>query len=131
MGKKKNLLDENTLEFDSDSSRPNVRLNTEKEEPIQTRHDFLRRLLRSCNYFVISTDESFLFYWLILLNIFVLYNLWFSIARQAFDPLERDYRKLWQVMDYTADTMYFVDIFIQLRTGYLEQGKTKTEEGSF
>jgi hypothetical protein len=26
-------------------------------------------------------------------------------------------------MDYTADTVYFLDIFIQLRTGYLEQGR--------
>jgi hypothetical protein len=25
-------------------------------------------------------------------------------------------------MDYSADTMYFLDIFIQFRTGYLEQG---------
>ena len=106
-------------------------MNIEKDkEPIQTRYEFLQRLLRSCNYLVISTDESFLFYWLILLNIFVLYNLWFSIARQAFDPLQRDYTKLWQVMDYTSDTMYFLDIFIQLRTGYLEQGTTNGRGGS-
>lgn len=74
---------------------------------------------------MISTDESFLFYWLILLNIFVLYNLWFSIARHAFDPLQRDYAEIWQIMDYIADSVYFLDIFIQLRTGYLEQGKRK------
>lgn len=97
----------------------------DKDEPIRTRSQFLQRIIRSCNYFVISTDESFLFYWLILLNIFVLYNLWFSIARHAFDPLQRDYVKIWQVMDYTADTVYFLDIFIQLRTGYLEQGKRR------
>jgi hypothetical protein len=77
---------------------------------------------------VISTDESFLFYWLILLNIFVLYNLWFSIARQAFDPLQRDYSETWKIMDYIADTMYFLDIFIQLRTGYLEQGIRNSSE---
>ena len=84
-----------------------------------------RRILRKFNYFVISTDESFLFYWLIILNIFVLYNLWFSIARQAFDPLQRDYSTIWNILDYTADAMYFIDIFIQLRTGYLEQGIDK------
>ena len=72
---------------------------------------------------MISTDEPFLFYWLILLNIFVLYNLWFAIARQAFDPLQRDYADIWEIMDYLADAMYFIDIAIQFRTGYLEQGR--------
>ena len=105
-----------------DPAKRNLRINIEKEEPIKSRYVFIRRVLRTCNYFVISTDESFLFYWLILLNIFVLYNLWLSIARQAFDPLQRDYWKIWQIMDYSADTMYFLDIFIQFRTGYLEQG---------
>ncbi len=106
----------------SDPAKRNLRLNIEKDEPIKTRSVFVRRILRSCNYFVISTDESFLFYWLILLNIFVLYNLWLSIARQAFDQLQRDYSNIWEIMDYTADTMYFLDILIQFRTGYLEQG---------
>ncbi|CAF1070012.1 unnamed protein product [Adineta ricciae] len=105
-----------------DPVKQNLRLNSEKDEPIKTRSAFLRRILRACNYFVISTDESFLFYWLILLNIFVLYNLWFSIARQAFEPLQTDYENIWRILDYIADSMYFVDIFIQFRTGYLEQG---------
>ncbi|CAF3409317.1 unnamed protein product [Rotaria sp. Silwood1] len=111
-----------------DSTKRNLRLNVEKEEPIKSHYRFIRRILRTCNYFVISTDESFLFYWLILLNIFVLYNLWFSIARQAFDPLQQDYAKIWEIMDYTADTIYFLDIFIQFRTGYLEQGEVKLVE---
>jgi hypothetical protein len=45
-----------------------------------------------------------------------------SIARQAFEPLQRDYTQIWEIMDYAADTMYFIDIAIQFRTGYLEQG---------
>ena len=103
-------------------SKRNIRLNYEKEEPIKCRIDFIQRIIRSCNYFVLSPDESFLFYWLIVLNIFVLYNLWFSIARHAFDPLQRDYPKIWQIMDYTSDSIYMLDIIIQFRTGYLEQG---------
>jgi hypothetical protein len=51
-----------------------------------------------------------------------LYNLWFAIARQAFEPLQRDYADIWEIVDYLADTMYFLDIAIQFRTGYLEQG---------
>lgn len=105
-----------------DPVKRNLRLNSEKDEPIKTRSAFLRRILRACNYFVISTDESFLFYWLMLLNTFVLYNLWFSIARQAFEPLQTDYENVWRIIDYIADSMYFIDIFIQFRTGYLEQG---------
>ncbi|CAF0775118.1 unnamed protein product [Rotaria sordida] len=105
-----------------DLAKRNLRLNIEKEEPIKSHYEFIRRILRTCNYFVISTDEPFLFYWLLLLNIFVLYNLWFSIARQAFDQLQQDYSKIWEIMDYLADAIYFLDIFIQLRTGYLEQG---------
>ena len=53
----------------------------------------------------------------------MLYNLWFSIARHAFDPLQRDYARVWQILDYVADTIYLLDIVVQFRTGYLEQGK--------
>jgi hypothetical protein len=105
-----------------EASKRNLRINIDKDEPIKSRYLCIRRILRSCNYFVISTDESFLFYWLIVLNIFVLYNFWFAIARQAFEPLQRDYAHIWEIIDYLADTMYFVDIAIQFRTGYLEQG---------
>ncbi|CAF3967203.1 unnamed protein product [Rotaria magnacalcarata] len=100
----------------------NLRLKVDKEEPIKSRYEFISRILRRCNYFVVSTDESFLFYWLILLSICVLYNLWFSIARQAFDPLQYNYARIWEIIDYIADLIYFLDILIQFRTGYLEQG---------
>ena len=109
------------------SSKRNLRTNLEKDAPIKSRYLSVRRILRSCNYFVISTDESFLFYWLILLNIFVLYNLWIPIARQAFEPLQRDYADLWKVIDYLADTVYLLDIGIQFRTGYLQQGIVHSE----
>ncbi|CAF3534244.1 unnamed protein product [Rotaria socialis] len=105
-----------------DSAKRNLRLNLDKEEPIKSRYEFISWILRRCNYFVISTDESFLFYWLILLSICVLYNLWFSIARHAFDPLQHNYAHTWEIIDCIADFIYFLDIFIQFRTGYLEQG---------
>jgi hypothetical protein len=108
--------------FLKEPSKRNLRTNIEKDEPIKSRYLCIQRILRFCNYFVISTDESFLFYWLIVLNIFVLYNLWFAIARQAFEPLQRDYVHIWRTSDYLADTIYFLDIAIQFRTGYLQQG---------
>ena len=110
------------MSFSLEPSKRNLRINLDQDEPIKTRYQCLRRIFRSCNYFVVSTDESFLFYWLILLNTFVLYNLWFAIARQAFEPLQRDYTHIWEIVDYLADGIYFLDIAIQFRTGYLEQG---------
>ncbi|CAF1145760.1 unnamed protein product [Adineta steineri] len=103
-------------------SKRNRRLNIEKDAPIKSRYSVVRRLLHFFNYLVISPDESFLFYWLIILNIFVLYNLWFPIARQAFEPLQRDYVHIWKIIDSSADTIYFLDVAIQFRTGYLQQG---------
>ena len=110
----------------AEPSKRSLRINIDKDEPIKSRYLCIRRILRSCNYFVVSTDESFLFYWLIVLYVFVLYNLWFSIARQAFEPLQRDYAHIWEIVDYVADGMYFLDIAIQFRTGYLEQGMLRT-----
>ena len=107
----------------AEPSKRNLRIHFEKDEPIKARSLILQRIVRACNYFVISTDEPFLFYWLIVLNIFVLYNLWLAIARQAFEPLQRDYAHIWEIIDYLADSVYFLDIAIQFRTGYLEQGK--------
>ncbi|CAF1021621.1 unnamed protein product, partial [Didymodactylos carnosus] len=103
-------------------AKRNLRAAIDKEEPIKCRYLPMRRLLHACNYFVISTDENFLFYWLVFLNLFILYNLWFPIARQAFEPLQREYAKTWQTLDYLADIVYVLDIGMQLRTGYLEQG---------
>ena len=57
----------------------------------------------------------------------MLYNLWIPIARQAFEPLQRDYADLWKFIDYLADTIYLLDIGIQFRTGYLQQGIAYSE----
>ncbi|CAF1367391.1 unnamed protein product, partial [Didymodactylos carnosus] len=103
-------------------AKRNLRNTIDKEVPIKCRYLPVRRLLHACNYFVISTDENFLFYWLIFLNLFILYNLWFPIARQAFEPLQREYTRTWRTLDYIADIVYVLDIGMQLRTGYLEQG---------
>ncbi|CAF4027319.1 unnamed protein product [Rotaria sp. Silwood2] len=122
LGQSTSVTNPLSLSSIDDPAKRNLRINIEKDEPIKSRYSCVRRIVRSCNYFVISTDESFLFYWLIVLNIFVLYNLWFAIARQSFEPLQRDYAQIWEIIDYLADAIYFLDIAIQFRTGYLEQG---------
>ncbi|XP_023239909.1 uncharacterized protein LOC111638433 isoform X2 [Centruroides sculpturatus] len=71
---------------------------------------------------VINPDENFLFGWLWLLTAFVLYNAWTLIVRQAFPELHGNMPTFWYVMDGLSDFFFFLDIVVQFRTGYLEQG---------
>lgn len=71
---------------------------------------------------VITTDSSLYCYWLSTLTAAVLYNLWMAIAREAFPELQSNFQDLWFVCDGIADTVYLLDVIVQLRTGYLEQG---------
>ncbi len=79
-------------------------------------------LIVKLNYFVISPDETCMFAWLIVLTVCTLYNLWFIIARQSFELLQVNYASYFQVADAVADLIYLLDILVQFRTGYLEQG---------
>ncbi|KAF7261204.1 hypothetical protein EG68_01655 [Paragonimus skrjabini miyazakii] len=60
--------------------------------------------------------------WLTVLSVTGLYNLWFVIARQAFTDLQDRYTRWWITMDLCADTIYLVDIIVQVGTTYLEHG---------
>ena len=72
--------------------------------------------------FVVNPDENFMFYWLVLVTIAVLYNLWTCIAREAFQDLTEGYYFIWLGFDILCDILYLCDVFVQLRTGYLERG---------
>lgn len=80
------------------------------------------KLLIKCNYFVFGPDDNPMFVWLIILNVCVLYNIWLIIARQSFEKLQTEYQHYWRVADSIADSVYFIDVVVQFRTGYLEQG---------
>ncbi|KAF5406247.1 Cyclic nucleotide-gated cation channel alpha-3 [Paragonimus heterotremus] len=69
-----------------------------------------------------QTQGKRLLTWLTVLSITVLYNLWFVIARQAFTDLQERYTGWWITMDLCADTIYVVDIIVQMGTTYLEHG---------
>ncbi|XP_037915393.1 uncharacterized protein LOC119654235 isoform X4 [Hermetia illucens] len=71
---------------------------------------------------VVNPDENFYFYWLMALTICVLYNLWTLIVRQSFPELRELVPNLWFSCDGISDIVFLLDIVIQLRTGYLEQG---------
>ncbi|KAM7348990.1 cyclic nucleotide-gated ion channel-like isoform 4-T10 [Cochliomyia hominivorax] len=71
---------------------------------------------------VVNPDENFYFYWLMVLTICVLYNLWTLIVRQSFPELQKAVPTFWFICDTLTDIVFIFDIFVQLRTGYLEQG---------
>ncbi|XP_059350446.1 uncharacterized protein LOC130696505 isoform X5 [Daphnia carinata] len=72
---------------------------------------------------VLNPDENGLFYWLAFLALWVLYNLWTVVVRLAFPELHQDENLFaWNVCDALGDAAYALDIAVQFRTGYLEQG---------
>lgn len=71
---------------------------------------------------VVNPDENFYYYWLMLLSICVLYNLWTLIVRQSLPELQALSPWAWRSCDWFTDLIFFLDIGIQFRTGYLEQG---------
>ncbi|XP_053950080.1 uncharacterized protein LOC128858115 [Anastrepha ludens] len=71
---------------------------------------------------VVNPDENFYFYWLMILTVSVLYNLWALIVRQSFPELQQAVPIFWFVCDTLTDVVFVFDIVVQLRTGYLEQG---------
>ncbi len=77
---------------------------------------------RQCSTCVINPDENFMFYWLGIVTVAVLYNLWTPIAREAFPEIQGTYPYMWLATDAFCDLLYLIDIIVQLRTGYLERG---------
>ena len=72
--------------------------------------------------FIINPDENFMFFWLGVLTLSVMYNLWTCIAREAFPQIVDGYEFIWITTDAICDLVYLLDILVQLRTGYLEKG---------
>ncbi|XP_047511563.1 uncharacterized protein LOC125053968 isoform X3 [Pieris napi] len=71
---------------------------------------------------VVNPDENFYFYWLWLITLCVLYNLWTLIVRQSFPELQMMCHYFWLTCDGIGDLVFALDLVVQLRTGYLEQG---------
>ncbi|XP_034939667.1 cyclic nucleotide-gated cation channel beta-1 [Chelonus insularis] len=71
---------------------------------------------------VVNPDENFYYYWLMLLSGCVLYNLWTLIVRQSLPELQALAPTAWLACDGFTDLIFFLDVGVQFRTGYLEQG---------
>lgn len=81
-----------------------------------------RRRKRRQHALVVNPDENFYFYWLMLVTLCVLYNLWTLIVRQSFPELQELFNDGWIGCDLFTDTVFVLDVCVQFRTGYLEQG---------
>lgn len=82
----------------------------------------LRNFLSKFNYFVLSPDSDCQYAWLIVANLCFLYNIWLIIFRQSFENVQIMFSFYWRIADFVSDFIYFLDILVQFRTGYLEQG---------
>ena len=71
---------------------------------------------------VIDPDGAFLYYWIHLLITAVRYNLWVIILRFAFVEAQENHPTLWWVFDSFADLIYLLDIFVNCRVGFFEEG---------
>ncbi|XP_054650644.1 cyclic nucleotide-gated channel cone photoreceptor subunit alpha-like [Dunckerocampus dactyliophorus] len=71
---------------------------------------------------VVDPASDMYYFWLCTISIPVFYNLMFLVARACFNELQKTNIILWMVLDYSSDVLYFVDTFVRVRTGFLEQG---------
>ncbi|XP_025420097.1 uncharacterized protein LOC112690326 isoform X4 [Sipha flava] len=82
----------------------------------------LRRKQNKLPWSVVNPDENFYFNWLMVLTGCTLYNLWTAIVRQSLPELQHMASGWWSAMDAFSDIVFLLDVAVQFRTGYLEQG---------
>ena len=69
--------------------------------------------------YLFNPSGTWLYWWLVVITVAVLYNAFFIIVRETFDPLQDDYLPLWLTLDYLADSIYIVDMVVQFFTSEL------------
>lgn len=72
--------------------------------------------------FVIDPARSFHYKWLVVISLAVCYNIIFIIGRGMFWSIHNLYSRTWYLLDYLCDLIYLLDMLVNSRTGYLEQG---------
>lgn len=98
-----------------------------RSESVGTINEYLENnetpdVSRSHHHSVLQPDGNVMFYWLGLLTLTILYNLWTCIAREAFREIQEGNMMVWIGCDIFCDSLYILDIFVQIRTGYLDKG---------
>ncbi|XP_074659135.1 cyclic nucleotide-gated channel rod photoreceptor subunit alpha-like [Tubulanus polymorphus] len=74
--------------------------------------------------FVFDPDGNISYYWMGLVTLTVMYNCWMIILRIAFPEMREDLvnQRMFNFFDLVCDLFYLADVFVQLRTAYLENG---------
>ncbi|TPP66335.1 Cyclic nucleotide-gated channel cone photoreceptor subunit alpha [Fasciola gigantica] len=71
---------------------------------------------------VVDSSQSAYYYWIGIVSATVLYNSIVLPMRSAFTQFHELSAIMWMFFDYLIDAIYFIDIFVGCRTGFLEQG---------
>ena len=71
---------------------------------------------------IIDPDGSFLYYWQNFLITAIRYNFWVIILRFAFLEAQQNYASLWWILDTASDVVYVLDIVINSRVGFVDEG---------
>lgn len=71
---------------------------------------------------VLDPSGSVYYRWSFVVGFAFLYNFWSLSYRFAFEEINYDTMFVWFALDYSADFIYLMDIVINSRTGYLEDG---------
>ena len=73
-------------------------------------------------YFSLNPHDSRILYWLFLLSLIYLYNVLFVTYRLVFPIFNEKFWHFFLIIDIIADIYYYIDILVQIRTCYLNQG---------
>lgn len=120
--KKQRRLDRGDSFLRKFSTRNQSELDVSPEGDDNKSIEFQRNSHKTFKSFVVHPSGGIMFYWLGVVNVAVMYNLWTCIAREAFREIQRNHMALWFCLDGISDFVYVCDIFVQFRTGYLSQG---------
>ena len=72
-------------------------------------------------HFIFKPNTRFIYWWMFIVLLFALYNVFIIIARQTFTQLHSTnlFIGLWLTIDSIADIVYIADMVIRSRTGKL------------
>eukprot|EP00731_Ephydatia_muelleri_P030905 Em0022g419a len=72
--------------------------------------------------FTFNPSGIWLYRWLAVVSLTVVFNTYAIILRTTFTEMNESVLWLWMTLDYVADAIYLIDILVQFRTSYLENG---------
>ena len=77
--------------------------------------------------FTFNPSGIWLYRWLAVVSMAVVFNTYVIILRTTFTEINESVLGLWMTLDYIADIIYLIDIFIQFRTSTLKRATTDIE----